>query len=124
MKKHLLEKLYPNSTGCNLLNIFRILKNLTEKKLRPFEDLEGKKMEKNLNLLMAHLPKVRHYYLPAFKNQNMSKNKKKLSNGGPAQGAPLLCRIYWLAGLLSSLPLHFSPHLLHSISSSPPLHPL
>src|SRR4051812_6819625 len=50
----------------------------------------------------------------------MSKNKKKLSNGAPAQGAPLLCRIYWLAGLLSSLPLHFSPHLLHSILSSTP----
>ena len=36
----------------------------------------GKKIQKNSNLLMAHLPMVCHYYLPAFKIQNKSKNKK------------------------------------------------
>ena len=30
---------------------------------------EAKKFKKNSNLLMAHLPMVRHYYLPAFKIQ-------------------------------------------------------
>jgi len=62
MKNHLLEKLYPNSTRGTPLKIFRILKNLTEKKLRGFQDLE---------------------------RQNNSK-KIKLSNGAPAHGAPLL----------------------------------
>ena len=43
MKNHLLEKLHPNLTGRTPLNIFKILKNLTEKKLRAFLDLEWKK---------------------------------------------------------------------------------
>ena len=33
MKNHLLEKLHPNLTGGTPLNIFKILKNLTEKKV-------------------------------------------------------------------------------------------
>ena len=59
------------------MNIFKILKNLTEKKIRGFQDLEAKKFKKNSNLLMTHLPMVRHYYLPAFKIQNKSKKIKK-----------------------------------------------
>ena len=46
MKNHLLEKLHPNLTGGTPLNIFKILKNLTEKKLRGFQDLEAKKFKK------------------------------------------------------------------------------
>ena len=54
MKNHLLEKLHPNLTRGTLLNIFKIPKNLTEKKLRDFQDLEAKKFKKNSNLLVAH----------------------------------------------------------------------
>ena len=43
MKKHLLEKLHPNLIGVTTLNIFKIPKNLTEKKLQGFQDLEAKK---------------------------------------------------------------------------------
>ena len=43
MKNHLLEKLHKN------LNIFKILKNLTEKKIRGFQDLEAKN-SKNFKL--------------------------------------------------------------------------
>ena len=46
MKNHLLEKLHPNLTGGTPLNIFKIQKNLTEKKLRGFQDLEAKKFKK------------------------------------------------------------------------------
>ena len=46
MKNHLLEKLHPNLTGGTPLNIFKILKNLTEKKLQAFLDLEWKKSKK------------------------------------------------------------------------------
>ena len=46
MKNHLLEKLHPNLTRGTPLNIFKILKNLTEKKLRGFQDLEAKKFIK------------------------------------------------------------------------------
>ena len=46
MKNHLLEKLHPNLTGGTPLNIFKILKNLTGKKLRAFLDLEWKKSKK------------------------------------------------------------------------------
>ena len=46
MKNHLLEKLHPNLTGGTPLNIFKIPKNLTEKKLRGFQDLEAKKFKK------------------------------------------------------------------------------
>ena len=46
MKSHLLEKLHPNLTGETPLNIFKIPKNLTEKKLRGFQDLEAKKFKK------------------------------------------------------------------------------
>ena len=46
MKNHLLEKLHPNLTGGGTaLNIFKIPKNLTEKKLRGFQDLEAKKFK-------------------------------------------------------------------------------
>ena len=38
-------KLYPNLTRGTPLNIFKILKNLTEKKLRDFQDLEAKKFK-------------------------------------------------------------------------------
>ena len=62
MKNHLLEKLHPNSTRGTPLKIFRILKNLTEKKLRGFQDLERQKNSKKI----------------------------KLSNGAPAHGAPLV----------------------------------
>ena len=48
MKNHLLEKLHPNLMGETPLNIFKILKNLTEKKLRGFKDLEWKKSKKLL----------------------------------------------------------------------------
>ena len=46
MKNHLLEKLHPNLTGGTPLNIFKIPKNLTQKKLRGFQDLEAKKFKK------------------------------------------------------------------------------
>ena len=46
MKNHLLEKLHPNLTWGTPLNIFKILKNLTGKKLRRFYDLEWKKTKK------------------------------------------------------------------------------
>ena len=46
MKNHLLEKLHPNLIGGTPLNIFKIPKNLTEKKLRGFQDLEAKKLKK------------------------------------------------------------------------------
>ena len=49
MKNHLLEKIHPNLTGGTPLNIFNILKNLTEKKLRGFQDLEAKN-SKNFKL--------------------------------------------------------------------------
>ena len=53
MKNHLLEKLHPNLTRGTPLNIFKIPKNLTEKKLRGFQDLEAK-IQKISNLLVAH----------------------------------------------------------------------
>ena len=46
MKNHLLEKLHPNLIGGTPLNIFKIPKNLTEKKLRGFQDLEAKNSKK------------------------------------------------------------------------------
>ena len=46
MKNHLLEKLHPNLTGGTPLNIFKIPKNLTQKKLRSFQDLEAKNPKK------------------------------------------------------------------------------
>ena len=46
MKNHLLEKLHPNLTGGTPLNIFKTPKNLTEKELRSFQDLEAKKLKK------------------------------------------------------------------------------
>ena len=48
MKNHLLEKLHPNLTGGTPLNIFKIPKNLTQKKLRGFQDLEAKKFKKKV----------------------------------------------------------------------------
>ena len=46
MKNHLHEELHPILTGGTPLNIFKIPKNLTEKKLRGFQDLEAKKSKK------------------------------------------------------------------------------
>ena len=37
MKKHLLKKLHPNLIGGTPLNIFKILKNLTEKSYKAFK---------------------------------------------------------------------------------------
>ena len=37
MKNNLLEKIHPNLTGGTPLNIFKILKNLTEKSYGPFK---------------------------------------------------------------------------------------
>ena len=57
MKNHLLEKLYPNSTGGTPLKIFRILKNLTEKSYDAFKiwrQKNSKKMQKINKLAMAH----------------------------------------------------------------------
>ena len=45
MKNHLLEKLHPDLTGGTPLNIFKILKNLTEKKLWAFKIWRGKKIQ-------------------------------------------------------------------------------
>ena len=62
MKNHLLEKLHPNLIGGTPLNIFKILKNLTEKK--------------DTGLL---------------RSREAKKSKKfKLTNGAPTHGAPLL----------------------------------
>ena len=48
MKNHLLENLHPNLTEETPLNIFKIPKNLTQKKLRGFQDLEAKKFKKKV----------------------------------------------------------------------------
>ena len=45
-QEDLVDHLWMRKKMLNPLNIFRILKNLTEKKLRTFEDLEAKKMKK------------------------------------------------------------------------------
>ena len=45
MKNHLLEKLHPNLTGGTPLNIFKILKNLTEKRYGAFKIWRGKKIQ-------------------------------------------------------------------------------
>ena len=49
MKNHLLKKLHPNLTGGTPLNIFKILKNLIEKKLRGFVRSRVEKIEKYSN---------------------------------------------------------------------------
>ena len=49
MKNHLLEKLHPNLTGGTPLNIFKILKNLTEKSYGAFE-IWRQKNSKNFKL--------------------------------------------------------------------------
>ena len=49
MKNHLLEKLHPNLTGGTPLNIFKILKNLTEKRYGAFKIWRGKKIQKISN---------------------------------------------------------------------------
>ena len=46
MKNHLLEKLHPNLTGGTPLNIFKILKNLTEKNTGLLRSGEAKKFKK------------------------------------------------------------------------------
>ena len=53
MKNHLLEKLHPNLTRGTPLNIFKILKNLTEKSYGAFK-IRRQKNQKNSNLLVAH----------------------------------------------------------------------
>ena len=53
MKNHLLEKLHPNLTRGTPLNIFKILKNLTEKSYGTFK-IWRQKIQKNSNLLVAH----------------------------------------------------------------------
>ena len=45
MKNHLLEKLHPNLTGGTPLNIFKILKNLTEKNTGLLRSEEAKKFK-------------------------------------------------------------------------------
>ena len=54
MKNHLLEKLHPNLTGGTLLNIFKLPKNLTQKKLRGFQDLEAKNSKKRFGILRTY----------------------------------------------------------------------
>ena len=46
--------LHPNLTGGTPLNIFKIPKNLTEKKLRGFQDLEAKNSEKRFAILRTY----------------------------------------------------------------------
>ena len=53
MKNHLLEKLHPNLIGGTPLNIFKILKNLTEKSYGAFK-IWRQKIQKNSSLLVAH----------------------------------------------------------------------
>ena len=55
MKNHLLEKLHPNLTGGTPLNIFKILKNLTEKRYEAFKIWRGKKIQKISNSLVGNL---------------------------------------------------------------------
>ena len=50
MKNHLLEKLHPNLTGGTPLNIFKILKNLIEKRYGAFKIWRGKKIQKKIKL--------------------------------------------------------------------------
>ena len=50
MKNHLLEKLHPNLTGGSPLNIFKILKNLTEKKVTGLLRSRVEKIEKKFKL--------------------------------------------------------------------------
>ena len=52
MKNHLLEKLHPNLTGGTLLNIFKILKNLTEKKVTGLLRSRVEKIEKISNYVV------------------------------------------------------------------------
>ena len=49
MKNHLLEKLHPNLTWGTPLNIFKILKNLTEKKVMGLLRSRVEKIEKISN---------------------------------------------------------------------------
>ena len=49
MKNHLLEKLHPNLMGGTPLNIFKILKNLTEKKVTGLFRSRVEKIEKISN---------------------------------------------------------------------------
>ena len=53
MKTHLLEKLHPNLTAGTPLNIFKILKNLTEKVTGLLRS-RVEKIEKISNLVVAH----------------------------------------------------------------------
>ena len=79
MKNHLLEKLHPILTGGTPLNIFKILKNLTEKKLRGFQDLEAKKFK----LTSGKLTSNRKKYSFNFFLEKMWSNLVKLwSNNG------------------------------------------
>ena len=52
MENHLLEKLHPNLTGGAPLNIFKILKNLTEKKVTGLLRSRVEKIEKISNYVV------------------------------------------------------------------------
>ena len=71
MKNHLLENLHPNLTGGTPLNIFKILKNLTEKSYGTFK-IWRQKIQKNSNLLVAH----RLLGAPLVTEQNIGFKKK------------------------------------------------
>ena len=55
MKNHLLEKLHPNLTGGTPLNIFKILKNLTEKSYGAFKIWRQKKFKKSRSIMVKLL---------------------------------------------------------------------
>ena len=75
MKNHLLEKLHPNLNGGTPLNIFKIPKNLTQKKLRGFQDLEAKKLKKRFGIL-------RTYAWPIWDDSNGNKTNLSQIHGG------------------------------------------
>ena len=58
MKNHLLEKLHPNLIGGTPLNIFKIPKNLTEKKVTRLLRSTGKKIQKNSKIDSSGAPWV------------------------------------------------------------------
>ena len=73
MKNHLLEKLHPNLTRGTLLNIFKILKNLTEKSYGAFKIWRQKNQHENPHpILMAFGP------FAIFWNPQILKGKKDM----------------------------------------------
>jgi hypothetical protein len=85
MKKHLLKKLHPNSTGYARYRFFRILKNPTEKVMMLLRS-GGKKIKK--------LKKVSNgapvHSAPLLFSRLQNSKKFKNSNGAPHLGAPLV----------------------------------